>query len=216
MMNDLSHASAATAVDYDPFADAAPVARVAPTTEAQREIWLACQLGGDATLAYNESITLHLHGAVDLQHLSAAVRNLTDRHDALRATLSADGEQLLIAEHVDLDLPVDDLRTLTPDQRDAALRQAAAQAVSTPFDLQHGPLLRARLLRLADDHVALLLSAHHIVCDGWSFGVLVSELGALYAAQRGEAPEPDASHTKAMSCGALRGTTSLCGACTST
>ena len=192
MMNDLSHASAATAVDYDPFADAAPVARVAPTTEAQREIWLACQLGGDATLAYNESITLHLHGTVDLQHLSAAVRNLTDRHDALRATLSADGQQLLIAAHLALDIPVDDLRGLAPDQRDAALSQAAAQAVSTPFDLQHGPLFRARLLRLADDHVALLLSAHHIVCDGWSFGVLVSEIGALYSAQRGEAPEPDA------------------------
>ena len=192
MMNDLSQASAATAVDYDPFADAAPVARVAPTTEAQREIWLACQLGGDATLAYNESVTLHLHGAIELPHLSAAVRNLADWHDALRATLSADGEQLLIAEHVDLDLPLDDLRALTSDQRDAALSQAAAQAVSTPFDLQHGPLFRARLMRLADDHVALLLSAHHIVCDGWSFGVLVSEIGALYAAQRGEAPEPDA------------------------
>ncbi|CUA98539.1 amino acid adenylation domain [Thiomonas bhubaneswarensis] len=192
MMNDLSHASSATAVDYDPFADAAPVARVVPTTEAQREIWLACQLGGDATLAYNESITLHLHGAFDLQPLSAAVRNLTDRHDALRATLSADGQQLLIAAHLALDIPVDDLRGLAPDQRDAALSQAAAQAVSTPFDLQQGPLFRARLLRLADDHVALLLSAHHIVCDGWSFGVLVSEIGALYAAQRGEAPEPDA------------------------
>jgi amino acid adenylation domain-containing protein len=191
MMNDHSHASAATAVDYDPFADAAPVARVAPTTEAQREIWLACQLGGDATLAYNESITLHLRGAIDLQHLSAAVRSLTARHDALRASLSADGEQLLIAEQMELDIPLDDLRGLTPDQRDGALSRAAAQTVSTPFDLQRGPLLRARLLRLADDHVALLLSAHHIVCDGWSFGVLVGEIGALYAARRGEAPEPE-------------------------
>ncbi|OZB76801.1 MAG: hypothetical protein B7X36_02185, partial [Thiomonas sp. 14-64-326] len=71
--------STATAVDYDPFADTAPVARVAPTTEAQREIWLACQLGGDATLAYNESITLHLRGAVDLPALTAAVRALPDR-----------------------------------------------------------------------------------------------------------------------------------------
>jgi amino acid adenylation domain-containing protein len=182
----------ATAVDYDPFADAAPVARVAPTTEAQREIWLACQLGGDATLAYNESITLHLRGAVDLPALTAAVRALPDRHDALRATLSADGEQLLIAEHLNLDIPLDDLRGLTAEQGDSALKQAAAQAVAMPFDLQQGPLFRARLLRLADDHVALLLSAHHIVCDGWSFGVLVDEIGALYSARKGEAPEPDA------------------------
>ncbi len=182
----------ANAVDYDPFADAAPVARVAPTTEAQREIWLACQLGGDATLAYNESITLHLHRAVDLPALSAAVRALPERHDALRATLSADGEQLLIAEHLNLDIPLDELRGLTAEQSSSALEQAAAQAVSMPFDLQQGPLLRARLLRLADDHVALLLSAHHIVCDGWSFGVLVDEIGALYLARKGEAPEPEA------------------------
>ena len=172
--------AAATEVDYDPFAESAPVARVVPTTEAQREIWLACQLGGDATLAYNESVTLHLHGAVDLQHLSEAVRSLTDRHDALRATLSADGQQLLIAEHLALDIPLDDLRSLSPDQRDSALRQAASQAVALPFDLQQGPPFRARLLQLADDHVALLLSAHHIVCDGWSFGVQLSELDKLY------------------------------------
>jgi amino acid adenylation domain-containing protein len=191
MMNDHTPA-AATAVDYDPFADAAPVARVVPTTEAQREIWLACQLGGDASLAYNESIAVHLHGAIDMPHLRTAVLSLVERHDALRATLSADGQQLLIAEHMTLDLPQDDLRGLTPEQRELALQQAAAQAASTPFNLHHGPLMRARLMQLADDHVALLLSAHHIVCDGWSFGVLVREIGALYAALRGEAPEPDA------------------------
>ncbi|MGE0071929.1 MAG: amino acid adenylation domain-containing protein, partial [Thiomonas sp.] len=184
--------STATAVDYDPFGQSAPVARVAPTTEAQREIWLACQLGGDATLAYNESVTLHLRGAVDLQALIAAVRALPERHDALRATLSADGQHLLIAETLLLDIPVDDLRALPPGQVSDALNRAALQAVSTPFDLPRGPLFRARLLRLAEDHVAVLLSAHHIVCDGWSFGVLLSDLGALYAARKGEAPEPDA------------------------
>ncbi|WP_298291164.1 non-ribosomal peptide synthetase [Thiomonas sp.] len=182
--------TAATAVDYDPFADAAPVAHVAPTTEAQREIWLACQLGLDATLAYNESVTLHLRGAVDLQALTAAVQALPGRHDALRATLSADGQQLLIAESLALDVAVDDLRALPPGQADDALRRAATQAVATPFDLQQGPLLRARLLWLADDHVAVLLSVHHIVCDGWSFGVLLTDLATLYAANRGEAAPP--------------------------
>ncbi|MGC9163576.1 MAG: amino acid adenylation domain-containing protein [Thiomonas sp.] len=184
--------AAATAVDYDPFAESAPVARVVPTTEAQREIWLACQLGGDATLAYNESVTLHLRGTIDLHRLGAAVCRLTDRHDALRATFSADGRQLLIAEHLALDIPRDDLRGLAPEQRDRAVRQSAERTVVQPFDLQQGPLFRARLLQLADDHVALLLSAHHIVCDGWSFGVLIRELGALYLADRAQAPEPDA------------------------
>ena len=174
---------AAEAVDYDPFAEAAPLARVVPTTEAQREIWLACQLGGDATLAYNESITLHLRGPLDLERLRAAVQSLADRHDALRATFSADGEQLLIAEHLPLAVPVNDLRDATPEEREHALRLASDNAVSVPFDLEHGPLLRARLLWLADDHAALLLTAHHIVCDGWSFGVLVGEIAGLCGAQ---------------------------------
>ncbi len=187
-----THAPAATAVDYDPFADTAPVARVAPTTEAQREIWLACQLGGEASLAYNESVTLHLHGALNQQALTTALRALPKRHDALRATLSADGQQLLIAETLHLDIPLDDLRALPPAQSADALKRATADAVSTPFDLQQGPLFRARLLRLADDHLAVLLSAHHIVCDGWSFGVLLDDLGSLYSAGKGESPEPEA------------------------
>lgn len=189
---DTPRTAAATPSDDDPFAASAPISRVVPTTEAQREIWLACQFGGDATLAYNESVTVQLRGTLDLQSLRAAVRSLTDRHDALRATLSADGRHVLVAERLALDIPEDDLRGLAADQRDRALRDAAARAVAQPFDLQHAPLFRARLLQLADDHVALLLTAHHIVCDGWSFGVLVAELGALYSARRAQSPEPDA------------------------
>ncbi len=172
---------ALTAVDYDPFAASPELAAAVPSTEAQREIWLACQLGGDATLAYNESVTLHLRGAVDLTAIVAAVQSLPARHDALRATFSADGEQMLIAETLALDVPIDDLRMQPAAAREQMLAAAADAAVRTPFDLQHGPLLRARLLRLADDHVALLLTAHHIVCDGWSFGVLVNDIAALYA-----------------------------------
>ena len=110
---------AAEAVDYDPFAEAAPLARVVPTTEAQREIWLACQLGGDATLAYNEAVTLMLHGAVDLAALRASVQELVDRHDALRATFGADGQEIYIAEAVHIDPPIYDLSGIAAPERAA-------------------------------------------------------------------------------------------------
>ena len=65
--------------------------RVVPTTEAQRELWLADRLGTEASLAYNESVSLHLRGALDVETLCAAVRALPRHHDALRATFADDG-----------------------------------------------------------------------------------------------------------------------------
>ncbi|WP_449370529.1 amino acid adenylation domain-containing protein [Thiomonas sp.] len=178
-MNDHAYASAATAVDYDPFADAAPVARVAPTTEAQREIWLACQLGGDATLAYNESVSVRLRGPITTDALRRAILGLVARHDALRATFGADGLKMFIAESLALDIPEQHLDTLGQDARDAALQAHIRTHVETPFDLEQGPLLRASIVRFGPDEVVLILTAHHIICDGWSFGVLLGELPAL-------------------------------------
>jgi amino acid adenylation domain-containing protein len=182
MMNDLSRASAATAVDYDPFADTAPVARVAPTTEAQREIWLACQLGGDATLAYNESVSVHLRGPIATEALRRAVLGLVARHDALRATFGADGLKMFIAESLAVDIPEHRLEMHSQDAHDAALQAHIRADVDKPFDLEHGPLLRASVVRFWPDDAVLILTAHHIVCDGWSFGVLLSELPALLSA----------------------------------
>src|SRR6187549_3267180 len=88
--------SKVTAVDYDPFA-ATSVARVVPTTEAQREMWLADRLGRDASLAYNESVTLHIEGALNVPALQSALRDLANRHEALRALISDDGLSLFIS-----------------------------------------------------------------------------------------------------------------------
>src|SRR6476619_1918000 len=99
------------AVDYDPFADA-PLARVVPSTEPQREIWLAAKLEPEASLAYNESASLRLRGRVDVDALHAAMQALLDRHEALRATLSPNGEDFCIAERVDLPWSVRNLDAL--------------------------------------------------------------------------------------------------------
>ncbi len=85
------------AADFDPFAGAA-LARVVPTTEPQREIWLAAKLEPAASLAYNESVAIRLDGALDVEHLRAALQRLVERHEALRSTVTPDGAELCVAE----------------------------------------------------------------------------------------------------------------------
>lgn len=170
----------ASVVDYDPFSGGS-VQQVVPTTEPQKEIWLADRLGVEASLAFNESISLRLRGRLDPQLLRIAVQALVDRHDVLRSSFAPDGETLCILEQVELDLPILDLAAMGPEEQGAVVSECAARAVGTPFALEQGNLFRCQLLCLSDaDHV-LVLSAHHIVCDGWSWWVLVRELGALYA-----------------------------------
>jgi len=151
------------------------------TTPQQREVWLASQASEAASLAYNESIAVHLEGKLDDSQLRRTVQTLVDRHEGLRATFSEDGERMQVAEHVPLDLSL----TQTDDDGLAAIQ---AEEASRPFDLAHGPLVRVRLVRLSAQHHVVVLTAHHLVCDGWSFGILLSELAALH---RGETlPEP--------------------------
>ncbi|WP_243049111.1 non-ribosomal peptide synthetase [Dyella sp. RRB7] len=180
---------APVAVDYDPFAGAA-LARVVPATAPQREVWLASTLEPAASLAYNESVSLRLKGTLDVPALQAALQQLLERHEALRATLGNEGEELYIAAQQELPCPLRDLSALDAATRDAGIAATLQRAVTIPFDLENGPLVRAELLRLgAQDHL-LVFTAHHIVCDGWSFGVIVRDLAALYASQLGIGSEP--------------------------
>lgn len=184
-----SDKDAAIVVDYDPFAGGA-LSRVVPSTEPQREIWLADQLGSDASLAYNESVSLQLRGVLDQAALGRALQALLDRHNALRSSFGPDGETLCVLEHVTLELPLRDLSAATATQRDEKLRERQRVAVETPFELGRDYLLRCELVRLTHDEHVLILTAHHIVCDGWSWWVLVRELGTLYANELGRTVEP--------------------------
>ena len=156
--------------------------RVVPTTEQQREVWLADRMGAEASLAYNESISLHLHGPLDVDALRAAIQSLIGRHDALRSTFSVDGLSLRVhAATPTLDLDLHDLSVLVPVESEAGLAGLIDQHVSQPFDLISGPLVRTALVRMDEAHHVFVLTGHHIVLDGWSFWVLVKELAAEYA-----------------------------------
>ena len=164
--------------------------RVVPSTEPQREVWLADQLGPEASLAYNESVSLDLRGELDVAALRHAVRQLPVRHDALRATFGADGVTLRAGDPPELEVPLRELDGLAPDAAAAALAQITARHVTEPFDLQRGPLIRAELVRLAPDHHVLVVTGHHIVLDGWSYWVLVKDLAALYGITTGSRSQP--------------------------
>src|SRR5512140_1359143 len=116
-----SHALSNEAVAHDPFASGAELSGVVPTTEAQREVWLADRLGREASLAYNESISLRLHGVLREDGLRAAVQDLADRHELLRATLSPTGEEILIAASMPIEVPCIDLSGIAADEREARL-----------------------------------------------------------------------------------------------
>jgi amino acid adenylation domain-containing protein len=167
--------------------------RSVPSTEPQREIWLADRLGPEASLAYNESVSLHLRGELDVAALRQALRQLPIRHDALRATFASDGLTMRAAQIDGPDAPaapelivsLRELEDLAPEARDAELAAITARHVTEPFDLERGPLVRAELVRMTADHHVLVFTGHHIVLDGWSYWVLVKDLAALYGIATG-------------------------------
>ena len=176
--------------EFDPFAGDA-IERVIPTSEAQREVWLADKLSHEASLAFNESGSIRLRGPLDRAALQGALNGLLAAHDALRCTVSPDGTELLVNASAPLALACIDLEAASEMARNAALANAALEAVQNPFNLEQGPLLRAVLFRLSSLEHVLLMTAHHIVCDGWSWGVMIDSLGAFYAEQTGAAPGPE-------------------------
>ncbi|MGB3509032.1 MAG: amino acid adenylation domain-containing protein, partial [Microcoleaceae cyanobacterium] len=175
--------SATTAVDFDPFADG-ELLLTAPPTESQTEIWASVQMGDEANCAYNESQSLKLRGKLDIETFKSALQELVQRHEALRTTFSPDGSALCIAASLEIDIPLVDLSNLKQEERDSQVAQFRQQAVEQPFDLEHGPLFRVQIIKLQLQEHLVILTAHHIICDGWSWAVLMPDLGKLYGALR--------------------------------
>ncbi len=163
-----------------------PTPTEAPLTEAQMEVWLAAQLGDAASCAFNEGVRIELKGHLDVGVLTEALNRVLSRHDALRVRFSASGDRMVAGAWTAMELAVEEI----------AVESVLDEEARTPFDLVAGPPLRLRLVRLAPEQHVLVLTVHHIVCDGWSINVLLSELaesGGLppalsftaYAAQSG-------------------------------
>ncbi len=156
-------------------------ARQGQLTESQMEIWLSAQLGDGASCAFNELVTLDMRGLLDRQALRRAVRDLVQRHEALRIRFAPSGEGFTVMPRAPLAFTI-----AAPDDKplDARLAEVIESEASTPFDLVNGPLIRFTLVPdHGQDRHLLVMTAHHIVCDGWSMNILLEELGVFYSAR---------------------------------
>lgn len=151
-----------------------------PMTEPMSEIWLGSLLGKEASLAFNELLQLRLTGPADPGAIDSAIQKLVDRHDALRMRVpDAHSESFVIDASARAAISHEDLREMPEPAM--ALAQLGKRERETPFDLLAGPPFGVTVARLSDDETVLLFSAHHLVCDGWSFGVLFSEFSKCLA-----------------------------------
>ncbi|HEY0404306.1 MAG TPA: amino acid adenylation domain-containing protein, partial [Pyrinomonadaceae bacterium] len=152
-----------------------------PLSYAQQRLWFVDQLGV-ANGVYNIPAALHLKGRLNLAALEWSLNEIVRRHESLRTTFQVRAGQpaQVISAPQPFSLPFIDLSQLPESERAKEVEHLAAAEAQRPFDLAGGPLLRVMLLRLGTDEHVLLWVMHHIIGDGWSLGVLLRELTALY------------------------------------
>jgi amino acid adenylation domain-containing protein len=165
-----------------------------PLSFSQQRLWFLDRLTAGSPL-YNIPAAMRLEGPLNPAVLSRALSEVARRHEALRTTFPAvDGEPVqVIHPPSTLSLPVLDLSALPAGARELEAARRISEEATRPFDLAAGPLLRTILLRRDSCEHILVLTAHHIVTDGWSTGVFARELSILYPAfLRGEgSPLPE-------------------------
>jgi acyl transferase domain-containing protein/acetylornithine/succinyldiaminopimelate/putrescine aminotransferase len=158
----------------------APSSTLVPLTEAQLEVWLADQLGDEASCSFNESFALQLRGDLHEREFLEALEQVINRHDALRAKFSREGDFQCFEADGRLAFTDVDLTTLSAEEQKARIREIIKADASTPFQLSEGKLVRAQLLKLDRQNHIFIFTAHHIVCDGWSTNVLLQEIAEAY------------------------------------
>lgn len=162
-----------------------------PLSSGQRQLWLLQRLEPDSA-AYNILFALRVDGPLDVDRLRAALGAVLDRHEVLRTSYpQRDGDPVqVVAPPGGHELPVVDLSEQPATAREEALDRLLAEETREPFDLTTGPVLRARLVRMAVEEHVLLLSVHHIAFDGGSSERFFAELAACYARREAELPAP--------------------------
>lgn len=154
-----------------------------PLSFAQQRLWLFQQLEPQS-FAYNELVTIHLEGVLNLVALNKSINEIVSRHESLRTTFELlEGQPVqVIHPTLTVALPVVNLSEQTAALQASEVERLTNDIIQKPFDLASDSLLRGMLLQTGEQEHLLLFSIHHIVCDGWSVQVLTQELAALYAA----------------------------------
>ncbi|MEG4215637.1 amino acid adenylation domain-containing protein [Microcoleus sp. Pol14C6] len=162
-----------------------------PTSFAQQRLWFIDQFEPGNPF-YNLPAAVLLKGRLNVVVLERSFKEIVRRHEGLRTTFATvDGQPVqVVRQQFNFGLQVLDLQKLPEIQREVEVKRLAAAEASKPFDITKGPLLRSSLLQLDAEEYVLLLTLHHIIFDGWSIGVFLQELAALYEAFSIGKPSP--------------------------
>jgi glutamate-1-semialdehyde aminotransferase/acyl carrier protein len=151
-------------------------------SQSQMEVWLATQLSPEASRAFHEQVIYDLEGPVDIHALRHAVQRVVHRHEGLRATEHPRGEKWIVQPAGHIGVAEVDLTAHSEADARTAMAEAIRTDLATDFDLVSGPLMRCTLFRTAPERSTLVLTAHHLVIDGWSMGVVLNDLADYYGA----------------------------------
>ncbi|GFE83414.1 hypothetical protein GCM10011487_54140 [Steroidobacter agaridevorans] len=170
------------------FVRQAAPGEVIPLSFAQERLWFLERLGVGA--AYNESMALSFKGRLDTAALECSIEELVRRHEILRTHFEErEGYPYQVVTDCETcHLDVQEISLRESSARPSVVRAALAQEIAHRFTLSTGPLFHARLLRFDDHDHVLLVTAHHIICDGWSLEVMRREIRALYESHRARRP----------------------------
>ncbi|MEO0968652.1 MAG: amino acid adenylation domain-containing protein [Cyanobacteria bacterium J06639_18] len=174
--------NSSTSTPEIPVIEVVPRNKNLPLSFAQQRLWFLDRLeGGSST--YNVPAALQLTGSLDPIALEQSLAVIAQRHETLRTTFKMvdDYPVQAIADSIEIPLPVMDLQSTPAEEQTNRVQQLILEVAAKPFDLANGSLLRVSLLRLNEQSHVLVLVMHHVICDGWSMGIFLSELSALYA-----------------------------------
>src|SRR5205823_2829920 len=162
-----------------------------PLSFAQQRLWFLDSLQPGNT-GYNLLFGARLKGRLNEEALLRSLQEITRRHEILRTTFhDSDGvPHQRIAENFEFPVEKIDLRALKESARQEQMLRQKRELAEWPFDLRNGPLARAKMIWHAECEHLLIIALHHIVCDGWSIGLLISELKQLYEAYSEGKPSP--------------------------
>lgn len=167
---------------YDPIPKVQEAAYY-PVSHAQKRLWILNQFTKDK-IPYNSSSCYRIRGELDIAKLQSAFDALIERHESLRTSfINVDGtprQKINTVEACGFKLIVDDVQE--ENDPDRVIEQLTLYSYHTPFDLEKGPLLRARVIRVREREYLLVCNIHHIIYDGWSLSILFNELLTIYNA----------------------------------
>jgi amino acid adenylation domain-containing protein len=160
-------------------------------SHAQKRLWILSHFE-EQHIGYNMLYAFKFNGKLDVNSLTHALEIMVDRHEIMRTVfVNVDGEpkqKILSVKEFGFTLVREDLR-MEPDA-ESLIRKIARVDWATPFDLENGPLFRAKLLHLPADEFVFIFSTHHIISDGWSSNIIMKEVPELYEACLNGQPDP--------------------------